>query len=86
LLFSHGGATRRVDQILREAADNARTSAEIALKALQKGEPPEEIVHKLIEVLAGESPSNREYISAWPYWIPLSVEGYRQYYKKKNMI
>ena len=86
LLFSHGGATRRVDRIFREATDNARTSAEIALEALQKGETPEEIARKLIEFLAGESSSNREYLSAGPYWIPLGVEGYRQYYKKKNLI
>jgi glyoxylase-like metal-dependent hydrolase (beta-lactamase superfamily II) len=86
LLFSHGGATRTVDKILQEAADNVRTNAEIALKALQKGETPEEIARKLIEVLAGGSPSKNEYLSAWPYWIPLTVEGYRQYYKKKNLI
>jgi glyoxylase-like metal-dependent hydrolase (beta-lactamase superfamily II) len=86
LLFSHGGATRTVDKILQEAADNARTNAEMALKALQKGETPEEIARKLIEVLAGGSPSKREYLSGLPYWIPLGVEGYRQYYKRKNLI
>ncbi|MCX5914251.1 MAG: MBL fold metallo-hydrolase [Deltaproteobacteria bacterium] len=86
LFFSHGGTSREVDKILREAAENARFSAEIALIALQKGDTPEEIARKLIEVLAGGSPSKREYLSGLPYWIPLGVEGYRQYYKKENLI
>jgi len=86
LFFSHGGATRGVDKILREAADHARTNAEITLKALQKGEDGKEIARQLIEALAGGSPSKREYLSAFPYWIPLGVEGYREYYKRKNLI
>jgi hypothetical protein len=39
-----------------------------------------------MEIIAGGSALARSYLSDWPYLIPMTVEGYKQYFKKNIMI
>ena len=87
LFFSHGGATREVARIMRMFEDNARQCADIALKALKAGVDQEKIANSLADVLVRDSSMTREdYLASSPYFRTLMIEGYRQYFKKKNMI
>ncbi len=86
LFFSHGRATRDADKIIQSALDGARQCHDTAFEALRAGEDQEEIARKLIEIMAGGSAPARSELSDWPYFIPIVVEGYRQYFKKNNMI
>ena len=87
LLFSHGGATREVSEIIQRVANDERQWADIALKALKAGEDREEMANSLADVLVKDSTLTKEdYLASSPYFISLMVGGYRQYFKKKNMI
>ena len=87
LLFSHGGATREVAEIIQRVANDERQCADIALKALKAGEDREEMANSLVDVLVKDSTLTKEdYLASSPYFISLMVGGYRQYFKKKNMI
>jgi hypothetical protein len=66
--------------------DNVRQCADIALKALKAGEDREEIVNSLADVLVkGSTLTKEDYLTSSPYFRVLMIEGYRQYFKKKNM-
>ena len=87
LFFSHGGAIREVAQIIQRAANDERQCADIALKALKAGESREEMANSLADVLAKDSTlTNEDYLASSPYFISLMVGGYREYFKKRNMI
>jgi glyoxylase-like metal-dependent hydrolase (beta-lactamase superfamily II) len=87
LFFSHGGTTREVAKIMRMFADNAQQCADIALKALKAGKDRQEIANSLADVLVKCSTLTKEdFLTSSPYFIPLTVEGYRQYFEKKSMI
>ena len=87
LFFSHGGTTREVAKIMRMFTDNARQCADIALKALKAGEDREEIANSLADVLVkGSTMTKEDYLTSSPYFRTLMIEGYRQYFKKKNRI
>ena len=87
LFFSHGGTTKEVAKIIRMFANNARQCADIALKALKAGEPQEEIVNRLAGILVkGSTLTKEDYLASSLYFRTLMIEGYRQYFKKKNMI
>ena len=91
LLFSHGDATRsatsEVAEIIQRVANDERQCADIALKALRAGEDREEMANSLADVLVKDSTLTREdYLASSPYFKSLMVGGYRQYFKKKNMI
>ena len=87
LFFSHGGTTREVAKIMRRFSDNARQCADIALKALKAGEDREEIANSLAYVLVkGSMLTKEDYLASSPYFRTLMIEGYRQYFKKKNRI
>jgi glyoxylase-like metal-dependent hydrolase (beta-lactamase superfamily II) len=86
VFFSHGSSTREAAKILQLGVDQARQCQDIALKALKAGEDLQEIAHRLIDVLARGSALARSALLGWPYLIRVSVEGYRQYFKKNNMI
>ena len=87
LFFSHGGATREVTKIMRMFADNARLCTHVALKALKAREAQEEIVNRLAGILVkGSTLTKEEYLASSLYFRTLMIEGYRQYFKKKNMI
>ena len=87
LLFSHGGATREVSEIIQRVANDERQWADIALKALKAGEDREEMANSLADVLVKDSTLTKEdYLASSPYFISLMVGGYRQYFKEKNMI
>jgi glyoxylase-like metal-dependent hydrolase (beta-lactamase superfamily II) len=86
LFFSHGGTTREVSKIMRMFADSVRQCADIALKALKAGEDREEIINSLADVLVkGSTLTKEDYLASSPYFRTLMIEGYRQYFKKKNM-
>jgi len=87
LLFSHGGATKEVAEIIQRVSNDERQCADIALKALKAGQDREEMANSLADVLVKESTLTKEdYLASSPYFISLMVGGYRQYFKKKNMI
>lgn len=86
LFFSHGGtatgASRLIQSILRDEAQ----CTDAALKALRAGEDQEATARRLAEILAKTSDVTAEEILAFRYFTTLTVEGYRQYFKKKNLI
>ena len=86
VFFSHGSSTREAAKILELGLDQARQCKDITLAALKAGEDLNEIGRRLIEVLANGSASARSELLEWPYFILVTVEGYRQYYKKNNII
>lgn len=86
VIFSHGSATRDADKIIQSAKDGARQCHDTALEALRSGEDQNEAARRLIEIMARGSALGRSALSDWPYFIPIAVEGYRQYFKKNNMI
>jgi glyoxylase-like metal-dependent hydrolase (beta-lactamase superfamily II) len=86
LFFSHGSATRDADKIIQSSLDAARQCLDAALEALKAGEDQKEVARRLIEIMARGSALARSDLSDWPYLIPVTVEGYRQYFKKNNMI
>jgi glyoxylase-like metal-dependent hydrolase (beta-lactamase superfamily II) len=86
VFFSHGSATGDADSIIQSALDGAQQCHETALEALRADEDQKEVARKLIEIMADGSVLARSDLSDWPYFIPIVVEGYRQYFKKNNMI
>lgn len=87
LLFSHGSATREVTEIIQRTANDERQCADIALKALKAGKDREEMANSLADVLVKDPTLTKEdYLASSPYFISLMVGGYRQYFKKKNMV
>ena len=86
VFFSHGGATADADKIMQSAIDGARQCHDTALEALKSGEDQKAVARRLIEIMDRGSVLARSDLSDWPYFIPIAVEGYRQYFKKNNMI
>jgi glyoxylase-like metal-dependent hydrolase (beta-lactamase superfamily II) len=86
LFFSHGSAARDAGKIIQSALDGARQCHDTALEALKSGEDQKEVARRLIEIMAGGSDLAGSDLSDWPYFIPIAVEGYRQFFKKNNMI
>jgi glyoxylase-like metal-dependent hydrolase (beta-lactamase superfamily II) len=86
VFFSHGSATKDADKIIQSALDGARQCHDTALEAFKSGEDQKEVARRLIDIMARGSDLARSYLSDWPYFIPIAVEGYRQYFKKNNMI
>jgi glyoxylase-like metal-dependent hydrolase (beta-lactamase superfamily II) len=86
LFFSHGSATSEAAGIVQAAYRDEKLCAAIALKAMRAGEGQVEMAHRLADVLANESSLTAEDILAVPYFTILMVEGYRQYFKRKNLI
>jgi hypothetical protein len=86
VFFSHGSSTREAAKIIRLGADQARQCQDISLAALKAGEDLKGIARRLIEVLARGSELARSALLDWPYFVLVTVEGYRQYFKKNNMI
>ena len=65
-------------------AVNNRQCADIALKALKAGKDLEEIANSLADVLVRGSKLTRDdFLAASPFFIPATIEGYRQYFNKK---
>jgi len=86
VFFSHGSSTREAAKIIQLGVDQARQCQDITLAALKVGEDLNEVGRRLIEVLARGSALARSELLEWPYFILVTVEGYRQYFKKNNMI
>ena len=86
VFFSHGGATADADKIMQSAIDEARQCHDTAFEALKSGEDQKQVARRLIEIMGRGSALARSDLSDWPYFIPIAVEGYRQYFKKNNMI
>ena len=86
VFFSHGRATRDADKIIQSALDGARQCHHAAFEALKAGEDPKEVARRLIEIMDRGSALTGSDLSDWPYFIPIAVEGYRQYFRKNNMI
>ncbi len=86
VFFSHGSATGDADRIIQSALNMARQCNDAALTALKSGEDQKEVARRLIEIMARGSDLARSDLSEWPYFTNIAVEGYRQYFKKNNMI
>lgn len=86
LFFSHGGATTQASRIIQVALDNEQQCAEAALKGMRAEEGQEKIGRRLAEILAQDSAATAEEILAFPYFTSMTVAGYRQSFKKKNLI
>ena len=86
VFFSHGSATRDAAKIIQLGIEQARQCQDIASKALGAGKNLKEVAGRLIDVLDRGSALARSDLSDWPYLISVTVEGYRQYFKKNNMI
>jgi len=87
LLFSHGGVTREVTEIIQRVSNDERQCADIALKALKAGEDRDEMANSLADVLVKDPTLTKEdYLASSPYFISLMTGGYQQYFKKQNMI
>jgi len=86
VFFSHGRATRDADKIIQSALDGARQCHHAAFEALKAGEDPKEVARRLIGIMDRGSALTGSDLSDWPYFIPIAVEGYRQYFRKNNMI
>ncbi len=86
LFFSHGGTTAGASRIIQVALNNEVQCAETALKAIQAGEDQERVARRLAGILAQDSILTAEDILAFPCFITMTVEGYRQSFKKKNLI
>ena len=84
--FSHGRATRDAVTIIKSSIDQAQQCYEAAFEAMKADKDQKEVARRLIEIIAGGSALARSDLSDWPYLIPIAVEGYQQYFKKKNMI
>ena len=86
LLFSHGGTTSEVAEIIQRVANDERQSIDIAQRALKAGDDREEMANSLADVLVKDSTLTKEdYLASSPYFKSLMVGGYRQNFKK-NMI
>ena len=86
LFFSHGGTTADASRIIQIALTDEDQFAETTLKGMQAGEDQAKIAHRLAGILAKESVLTPEDILAFPYFTTLTVEGYRQSFKRKNLI
>ena len=86
VFFSHGCATIDAAKIIKSSIDQARQCYEVAFKALKTGEDKKEVARRLTKIIAGGSAPVRSDLSDWPYLIPMTVEGFQQYFKKNNMI
>ena len=86
VLFSHGGAVSEASGLVEIILDEEIKCAEIAMKALKVGEDQEVIGSRLSEILAQESDLAAEEIQAFPFFTSMTVEGYRQAFKKMNLL
>ena len=86
LFFSHGGTTADASRIIQVALTDEDQFADTTLKGMQAGEDQDKIARRLAGILAQESVLTAEELLAFPYFTTLSVKGYRQYFKKKNLI
>lgn len=86
LFFSHGSASREAAELIQLSANDARQCPDIALEALKAGESQEEVAHRLLEAFSKGSALAREELLSWPYLIPVTVEGYRHYFKKNKQV
>ena len=86
LFFSHGGTAAGVPGLIQSILSDEAQCADIALKALQAGEDQKTTARRLAEILAKTTDVTAEDILAFPHFTTLTVEGYRQYFKKKKLI
>jgi len=86
LFFSHGGATAEASRIIPVALNNEQQCTATALKAMRAEEDQAKICRRLAEILAQDSEATVEEILAFPYFTSMTVAGYRQSFKRKNLI
>ncbi len=87
LFFSHGGTTREVSKTMDRFRNNARECTHIALKSMRAAEDREKTAARLAAVLVkGSGLSQEAYLASSQYVATLMMEGYRQYFKKMNLI
>jgi glyoxylase-like metal-dependent hydrolase (beta-lactamase superfamily II) len=86
LFFSHGGTAAEASSIIHVALTVESQLTDTALQSMKAGEDQATVARRLAGILANESVMTPEDILAFPYFTTLMVEGYRQYFEKKNLI
>ena len=86
VFFSHGEAVSGASAIIRTALKSEEQCAATALRSMKAGEDQEKVGCRLAEILADESDLTPEEILTFPYFTSMTIEGYRQSFKKKNLI
>jgi glyoxylase-like metal-dependent hydrolase (beta-lactamase superfamily II) len=86
VFYSHGSATRDADKIIQSVIDVARQCQAAAFETLKAGEDRKEVAQRIAEIMAGGSALAKAELFDWPYLMPLTVEGYRQYFNKNDII
>ena len=80
------GTTAEASRIIQVALNDEGHCANTALNAMRAGEDQAKIAHRLAGILAKESDLTLEEILAFPNFTTMTVEGYRQSFKKKSLI
>ena len=86
LFFSHGGTATDASGLVQSILNAEKQCTAAALKAMQAGEDQEKIARRLAEILAQTSDLTADDILTFRHFATLTVEGYRQSFKKKNLI
>ena len=81
-----GGTTADASRIIQVALTDEDQFSDTTLKGMQAGEDQDKIARRLAGILAKESVLTAEDILSFPYFSTLTVEGYRQSFKRKNLI
>jgi glyoxylase-like metal-dependent hydrolase (beta-lactamase superfamily II) len=86
LFFSHGGTTAGAFRLIQNILNVEKQCTDTALKALRAGEDQKTTARRLAEILAITSDLTADEILGFRFFTTLTVEGYRQYFKKKNLL
>lgn len=86
VFFSHGETVPGASGIIRIAFENEKQCTATAMQAIKAGEDQEKIGYRLAEILAEESDLTPAEILSFPYFTSMTVEGYRQFFKKKKLL
>ncbi len=86
LFFSHGGTATDAPGLIQSILNAETQCNETALKSMQVGEDQETIARRMAEILAQSSDLTADDILGFRYFTTLTVEGYRQSFRAKNLI
>jgi glyoxylase-like metal-dependent hydrolase (beta-lactamase superfamily II) len=81
IFYAHGGVGREPAKLIAKAAENTRVFGDIVLKALKEGKNAEEIGRLLEDYIFTQAHVKPEIME-----IPLAVEAYIYYFKRKGLI
>lgn len=80
LFYSHNGVGKEADKLISSAEENTRVFGDIILKALEEGEEPETIEHRIQEHVSTHSGLRADELN-----MKMTIHGYTLYFKKKGL-